>query len=317
MRQLKYIKYTMKRPFLHSFTLSIFITCVVAITPQFLSAQKDSLKKTHLSGNPSHDSIPLGVSVSPSRVKFTVKPGGTQSQVIKVTNNTKNSFDFQTSFSDYVQNTIGQPMFTDRRQPKSKYALSNWATITPSLFTVAPGKTQKLTVTVSLPDVDSVNHAAWTVLSLDQVNKKTPVPIPGADEKTLQLGITPTFGFGVYLYQNPPSVKINNIEILNFSYRDTIIGKSDSIHRQLYMKITNTGDGISYCYAYMDITNLASGQDFRLGNQQFTILPGFTREFLYELPKDIVRGANYSAIGVIYFGEKTPKKVAQLNFSVR
>ncbi len=262
-----------------------------------------------------HDSISTGIAVSPGTLKFTCKPGGTESHEVKISNTTNSSFSFQVSFNDYVQNNSGQPLWSNPREPKSRFALSRWTTVSPALFTLEPGKTQKITVTVSLPDADSVNHASWTVLGIDQVHKKHPLPAPG--EKTINMGVVPSMGFGVYLYNNPPNVKVNNIEINNFLYHDTAytIHGRDTVIRILYLKATNTGDGLSYCISYAEVTNLQTGKTFRLGARQITILPGYTREFEYLLPKDLPVN-NYSAVGVIYFGDKVPKKVAQLNFTV-
>lgn len=291
------------------------IICATLTTT--VSAQADSAKKPHTFFDPKHDTVATGVSISPGKIKFSVKPGGTETHIVKVTNNTNTTFDFQTSFSDYFQNTKGEPIFIDPKRPRNKYSLSQWATVSPALFKLGPGKMQKLTVTISLPNADSVNHAAWTVLEVDRVNKKKPIPTPGGNDNTMQMGIIPTFGFGVYLYENPPDVKVNSIEINNFSYHDTAFTfhGHDSVARQLYLKITNTGDGIGYCISYAELTNLSTGKTVRLGAKQFSILPGFTREFVYPLAKDI-KSANYSAVGVVFFGEKVPKKVAQLNFTV-
>jgi hypothetical protein len=310
----------MHKKFMRFFLLTVLPGIVALTIAQSVCAQTDTAKKPHtfFDPRPRHDTIATGVSISPGKIKFTVKPGGTESHIVKVTNNTNSTFDFQTSFSDYFQNTRGQPIFNSPAQPKSKYGLAQFATVSPALFKLLPGKSQKLTVTVTLPNADSVNHAAWTVLEVDKVSKKKPVPVPGANDNSLQMGIIPSFGFGVYLYQNPPDVKVNSVEILNFSYHDTAFTAHghDSVLRQLYLKITNTGDGIGYCVSYAEITNLSTGKTVRLGSKDFSILPGFTREFFYDLPKD-TKSSNYSAIGVVYFGEKVPKKVAQLNFFVR
>jgi hypothetical protein len=265
---------------------------------------------------PPKDSVATGIAVSPGVLRFSCKPGTSQSHQVKVTNNTSKPFTFQITFNDYVQNTVGQPIWTGPRASRSKYALSNWATVSPALFTVAPGQTQKITVSVTLPDADSVNHASWTVLGIDQVHKKNPVELPQGD-KTVNMGVIPSMGFGIYLYNNPPNVKISNVEIQNFSFHDTAysVHGHDTVLRQLYMKATNTGDGLCYCISYTEITNLQTGKTVRLGSKEITILPGYTREFVYTLPKDMPID-NYSAVGVIYFGDKVPKKVAKLNFTI-
>lgn len=265
---------------------------------------------------PIKDTVATGIAVSPGTLKFTCKPGSSESHQIKISNTTSKPFSFQVNFSDYIQNTVGQPMWA-RSNGQNKYSLSKWATVSPAFFTVGAGETKKITVTVTMPDADSNNHAAWTVLSIDQTHKKEQVPTPNGD-KTVAMGVIPSMGFGVYIYENPPNVKVNNIEIRNFSYHDTAyaVNKRDTVIRQLYMKATNIGDGLSYCVSYAEVTDLQTGKTIRLGTKQITILPGYTREFVYQLPNNLPITDSYSAIGVIYFGDKVPKKVAKLNFTV-
>jgi hypothetical protein len=294
---------------LSTLTSALFCITLISSVPAY-SQSTDSPP------SPPKDSVATGVAVSPGVLKFSCKPGGTESHIVKVSNTTNKPFTFQITFNDYVQNTIGQPLWTGAKAPKSKFALSTWATVSPSLFTVAPGQTQKITVTVSLPEGDSLNHASWTVLGIDQVHKKAPVDLPQGD-KTVNMGVVPSMGFGVYLYNNPPNVKSSNMEIQAFSYHDTAFSMHghDTVVRQLYMKATNTGDGLCYCISYAEVTNLQTGKTIRLGSKQITVLPGYTREFVYNLPKDMPIN-NYSAVGVIYFGDKAPKKVAKLNFTI-
>ncbi len=261
------------------------------------------------------DSVAMGVAISPGKLLFTCKQGNTQSQVVTLTNHTDVPYNFRVGFTDYNQNNSGKPLFTGETSRKSKYSLSKWATISPTFFTLEKGKSQKITVTVTIPDNDSNRIAAWTIMEVDQVKKKQPIANQGS--QSMSMGISSEIGLGVYIYQNPPNVKINNIEINKFYYRDTtfIVAQQSKATKQLWMQVSNVGDGISFCTSYAEITNLQTGQTSRLASQQFTILPGFDRDFYYELPKDIPPG-DYSAVGVVDFGDKTPKKVAQLSFKI-
>lgn len=266
--------------------------------------------------NPTKDTVAMGVAISPGKLLFTCKPGSTQSQVVTLTNHTNFTYNFRTGFTDYDQNNSGKPQFQVENSKKGKYALSKWANVSPSFFTLEPGKVQKITVTVTLPNSDSSRVAAWTVMEVDQVKKKEPIPEQNGGQ-TMSLGINPEIGLGVYIYQNPPNVIVNNVDITHFSYRDTlfILANHKVPSKQLWLQATNVGDGISFCTSYAEITNTKTGKSTRLNTQQFTILPSYSRDFIYELPKDIEPG-DYSAVGIVDFGNKTPKKVAQLNFSI-
>jgi hypothetical protein len=304
------------------------LSCILLNT-NIVEAQADSTKNAPIpstsaasptpaaSGNASHDTVAMGVAVSPGVLRFTCKPGNIESHEVKITNNTNMTYNMKVGFTDYMQNNVGKPMFSPADARKSRYALSRWATASPTFFTLSPGKAQKITVTVNVPNNDSANIAAWTVMEIDQIRKKQ-APASAGGDKTLAMGISPEMGFGVYLYQNPPNVKVNNVEITHFSYRDTayMSGGKMKNTKQLWLHISNVGDGISYCVSYAQLTNLKTGKTYDLNKQSFTILPGFDRDFYFEMPKNLAPG-DYSGVGVVYFGDKAPKKVAQLNFNYK
>ena len=37
---------------------------------------------------------------------------------------------------------------------------------------------------------------------------------------TVAFGVVPTYAFGIFVYQNPPNVDNNNVEITNFKYNE-------------------------------------------------------------------------------------------------
>lgn len=247
-----------------------------------------------------------GLSVSPSTLHFSLKPGTSKMMEVKITNDTKQKYTFQANFSDFVMNTSGKPAGV--KNGESKYGLSQWTTISPSYFELQPGETKKIAVTVNVPNSDSSNHAAWTVLMLDEVTQRAPLAANGTPS-TIALGITPSIGFGVYLYQNPPGVHSDQIDISKFSYRDS------SDKKQLFMNAGNKGDGIGFCTSYVELTHMKSGKQEKLKGQKFTILPGFERRFVYEIPKDLPKG-KYSAVGVIDTNNPDQVTAAETEFII-
>ena len=258
------------------------------------------------------DSVPEkteGVSISPSSLRFSVKPGSTLSKEVKITNDTKGSYKFQIGFSDFTMDKNGKP--GGIKASESKYTLSKWVTVSPSYFELKPGEVKKLTVTIDIPNNDTANIAAWTIMMVDQiVDRTTPLDPKDKSKNTLAMGIAPSFGFGVYIYQNPPNVKVNSVEIQNFKYTD------ESGKKNITMYVKNSGDGIGFCLSYVELTNLKTGKQEKLATKQYTILPGFFRDFQYPLPNNIAKG-KYSAVGVLDFGSKTQIETAELEFDVQ
>lgn len=302
------------------------ITAIVTIIfPLAILAQQ----KPGSTNNPdqSNSEPTSGISVTPSSLRFNAKPGGTSSKQVKITNDTKKPYKFQTGFSDFQMDRNGKPKGI--KPSESKYTLSKWISVSPSYFDLNPGESKTITVTVDVPNSDTANIAAWTILMIDQAIDRAPLDA-NKGGKAISMGITPSFGFGVYIYQNPPNVKTTSVEIKNFVYDD---GKNAKVNKNtkdskdmkdmkpsvpkkgLMMEVLNTGDGIGFCSSYVELTNKATGKQERLPIRQYTILPGFHRDFVYPLPDKIEPG-NYSAVGILDFGSKESIEAMELEFTI-
>ncbi|HET6226224.1 MAG TPA: hypothetical protein VFF27_08095, partial [Bacteroidia bacterium] len=131
----------------------------------------------------------VGISVTPSSLRFNVKPGSTFSKQVKITNDTKKPFKFTTGFSDFDMDVNGKPKGIKPTQ--SKYTLSKWVSIAPSYFDLNPGESKTITVTVDVPNSDTANIAAWTILMIDQAIERAPLDA-NKNGKAISLGITPS-----------------------------------------------------------------------------------------------------------------------------
>jgi len=244
----------------------------------------------------------MGVSVSPSSMHLSIKPGSSVSKEIRVKNDTKIKYSFQVGFNDFEMGTNGKPISINPIE--SKYALSKWTTVSPSYFELNPGEDIKLKMIVTIPDEEGAYVAAWTIVTIEQVTERPPLD-DGSHPSRLSMGVLNSFGFGIYLYQNPPNVILNKLDITSLSYKD----------RKVNLSVKNTGDGISYCTSYLELTNLKTGEQKKLQAKKFTILPQYSREFNYELGDDILPG-KYSAVGVIDYGNKEELVAAELEFEI-
>lgn len=245
----------------------------------------------------------MGVAISPSSMHLCIKPGTTVTKEISITNDTKKINKFKMGFSDFAMGRDGKPTTTAK---DSKYSLSKWINIVPSYIELKPGEKTKIKLIISIPD--SVNYSAWTIVTIDEVNDRPPISAPN-NNNTIAMGIIPSIGFGVYIYQNPPNVKINNVDILKF-YVD-----EKNANKCFVMEIKNTGDGIGYSAVYVDITNLSNGKKTRTPSNRFTILPQFSRDLIIKFPEGLTPG-KYSAIGVVDFGSKDEINGQELEFSI-
>ena len=180
--------------------------------------------------------------------------------------------------------------------------------ISPSFIEVKPGERKAITLTVDIPDDSSGYYAAWSIVMIEQEEPRKKLEPPKKGEGTVALGVIPTFAFGVYVYQNPPNVKNNEVEITNFK----LVEKDDN-KKIVQIEAVNKGDGIAYCTSYIDLTNLNNGKQQRLLVKRFTIVPDLVRDFNFLIPESLEKG-KYLAVGVLDFEGSEEIQVAKMEF---
>ena len=268
-----------------------------------------SIDSTTQTNNSSSESGKVtGVAVSPAHFHLSINPGEEKTIKITITNNTDKQNSFKVSMVDFDMNSAGKSMFlppsTDR-----PYSLSRWSTVAPSFVELAPGEKKKVSMNIVVPATEEGQKAAWTVVMVEQQVPRELLDPTDNGGQTVAFGVVPTYAFGVFVYQNPPNVNNNNVEITGFKYN-----AQDSLS---YMTINakNIGDGIAYATAYIDVTNLTTGFQQRLLVKRFTIVPGLEREFRFGLPNDLPKG-DYVAVGVIDYKNADEIKAAKTKFTI-
>ncbi|MFT5667077.1 MAG: hypothetical protein ACI9DK_001265 [Vicingaceae bacterium] len=246
-----------------------------------------------------------GISVSPAHFHLNLKPGETKTYEITITNDTKVSKKFKVSALDFNMSGKGKSSFLPKGT--GKYSLSKWMNISPSFIEVKPGQKRDVKFTIEVPDDESGNYAAWSIVMIEQEEPRNTIEPPKKGEGTVALGVIPTFAFGIYVYQNPPNVKDNSVEITNFTLDETENGKIVKIEAK------NTGNGIAYCTSYIDLTNMSTGTQRRLLVKRFTIVPELIRDFAFKLPDDLDKG-QYLVVGVLDFEGSEEIQVAKMKF---
>lgn len=250
----------------------------------------------------------VGVAVSPSHLNFNLKPNESKTYEVKVTNETLINRSFTVTVKDYDVDKAGKTTFMEAGA--SKYGMSNWLSVSPSFFELKPGMVQKITVTLAVPDTGFTNRAAWSIMLIEEKKQRESLDSK-SESKKISLGVIPSFGFGVYIYQNPPTVQNNKVEIKNFLLHKSL----DSTQKSVEMVLQNMGDGIASCVSYIELTNLSTGKQQKLLVKRFTILPGYIRNYMFSLPATLEKG-KYSAVGVLDYGSKDVVEAAELEFVV-
>jgi hypothetical protein len=251
------------------------------------------------------DTIPRGVSVSPSSMRFNIKPGTSQSKKITVFNDTDYERTFEVKSQDYNAQDVNRAAADSKTDENFKYGLTKWTYITPAVFTLKAGEKMSVNVLIDIPPGDENKHAAWSMVIVEEVKERQPLEV---DEKSqaVALGIVPTIGFGIFVYQNPPGMPVTEVTLTSYNISQD--------KKNLILKAKNTGEGIGFCTYYFEIMNMATGNVVKLPPTQATMLPGAEREFKAELP--LLPSGSYNAMVVLDYGSKEMVETAELDFAI-
>jgi hypothetical protein len=254
---------------------------------------------------PAKDTVPRGVSVSPSSMRFAIQPGTSQSKQITVRNDTDYERTFQVLTNDYGIDDINRKS-ADAVVPENfKYGLTRWMYTTPNLFTLKPGEVQRINVLIDIPPGDENTHAAWNMVIIEEVKERQMLDIP-SNVSAVGLGIVPTMGFGIYVYQNPPNMVASEISLTGL--------KANPKAKNLVFKTKNKGQAIGFCTYYLEIMNMATGKTVKILPKQITLLPTAEREFTIDF-LDLPTGS-YNALLVIDYGSKDYLETAEIDFAI-
>ncbi len=256
---------------------------------------------------PLKDTVPRGVSISPPTIRFSLKPGTSQSKQIKISNDTDLPRTFQVKVQDYLASDINRSAENSKVPDDYKYGLKKWLYATPSLITIQPGEKGFINVLLDIPPGDEFAHAAWSLIVVDEVKERKELNVPNQGSNAMGMGIVPSMGFGIFVYQNPPNLANNQVSMTGYSL--------SSDKKNISMKASNTGDGIGFCTYYVELLNMATGETIKVPAKTATILPGSTRLLELDLPP--LPPGSYNALGVLDFGSKEYVETAELDFTVQ
>lgn len=280
--------------------------------PGKVVVKPDTITRDKSSKDPGIDSSgikDMGVAVSPSSMRFRIKPGKTETKYVTITNDTYKREKFKLSFSDVGMDNFGKISQVPVGQNAKEYGLVKWISASPNFVELGPGEQKKIAIVLNIPDEEAAYKAGWCLLMVDQAREKNFIAPKADDNKAISMGVIPTYGFGVYIYQNPPNVAISKVEIVSFTFN------YDAENRYVHLNARNIGDGIANCKSYIEVNNLNTGYKERLPLKQFNVLPKQERLFEFILPGKIPKG-KYSVTGVLDFGSEEELEAAELEITV-
>lgn len=257
----------------------------------------------------------LGVAVAPAMVKFNTIPGYSDIKYVTITNDTKKTEKFKISIADYDMNDKGSV----KQLPNNifhEYGLSKWISVSPSFVELKPGEAKKVAITLSVPDSANAYRAGWAMLIIDEMKERQAITPKTSDGKSMAMGIIPTFGFAVYMFQNPPNVKVNKLELTKLKYVSNDQSNVNVTSRgTIHASAKNVGDGLGFSKMYIELTNINNGYKTKLSSKQFTIFPKMERNFDFPLPGELPPGKYIGSV-ILDFGSDETLDAAEIEFEI-
>lgn len=254
-----------------------------------------------LCGSFLHSYAQTGISVSPPRVYFEVRPGQTGTEKVSVTNASKTTvLDLSVSLADWAYDENGSNIILPADSLPNSFA--RWVTISEgSYFSLKPGETKDLTVNVAIPATADLKFSAYTALLF--VTQMNPVDDVNAQGSQIKVSVRS----GVKLYYRPAGLaKVKKLEITDLKF--------DSQAGNLTLIFQNRSNVWTDGVIYTDLLNTGTGKSVKIEETAFLTLPGDKRVVYIPLPKDLPKG-NYTATIMMDFGNDSEMEAAELKFT--
>ena len=240
-----------------------------------------------------------GLDVTPPRSYYTSAAGESTTNKIKVSNPSKsNSLTLTVSVNDWEYDSNGNNVIAEPGILKNSAA--NWITIKPqSFFTLAPGESQEVEITVTPPvkRFDSLNvHTALVFVT--QTN-----PVDSYNDKGALIKIS--LRSGVKVYHRYSDGISPNVEFTDYQYQKKI--------RKLELSIANRGNTWTDGTVVTELVYQNDGSQLKLENQMIYTLPGDQRVVSIPLPA-VLKPGKYIATSTFSYGDDDTIKMAELTF---
>lgn len=231
------------------------------------------------------------VGIQPSILEFHVMPGVTESQVIRISNNSDTKVSFQTYLADWLRDSTGAHHYY--KPDTLSRSCAAWITTDKNFIEVGPGQSAELLVRLKAPlDNNSLKQMKWAMLFLQSAEEQD-----SADRKNKQFNakIKELLRVGVHIYQTPPTVT-------QMSAKAVTLKPVDSEKNTYDFYMINTGETMLQCKAHLELTNIETGSVFKLDRIEFPVFPEGKRTARFTIPNSVPKG-KYSTLAILDIGE--------------
>ncbi|MBS9523915.1 hypothetical protein KI659_07795 [Litoribacter alkaliphilus] len=238
------------------------------------------------------------ISVYPTTLDFNLSAGNSQVQRVAVTNVSNKEIFIEAELGDWLRDPMGNHQYF--KPDTLDRSLGPYLTMDRNFTSIAPGETEDVQLTLSLPGEPELNEAMrWSMLFITGVEPKTDIEEENTGQVRTQ--IREVFRFGIHIYQTPPTLTKKSAEI-----NDLFLNEEGLI--QLEMK--NTGEYMLQCKAHLELVHLESGKEIKTEKREFPVFPEGERKLLFEKPDGLENG-EYAVMAVIDYDPNMPMEAVE------
>ncbi len=232
-------------------------------------------------------SISGSIGVGPLTIIVDLGPGESGSGYFKVINDGQNPEEVTISLADWSLAPDGGIQFAEPGSLEG--SLASWLAYSPATFRLEPGQLQRVDFTITVPPGARGDH--WSLFFVEG-SEVTPVAeTTGA--LTTTVGVKVRYGIKVF-QRDPMSTKVGKITGLELLATEPL---------RLKLAFSNTGEGALFRVTGRVEIRDDTGTTVRtLPIEEFTVLPGGTRELILEAEGERLPPGDYIALAIIDFG---------------
>ncbi len=245
------------------------------------------------------------MNVNPSTLTFNLSPGTTETKFVSVRNITSKQHTFQLTLADWYRDSLGNHVYL--KPGAIKQSCTSWIKLGVNVIELAPDQVVDIPVTIDVPaDFKEEDGMRWAMLFIQNY-----ISDDSTVQKTARITTTirEIFRVGLHIYQTPPTVSAKSALAVSLN--------KDKKNPDTYVfEMKNTGPTMLSCYAHMELTNIESGQEFKLEVQDFPVFPGGKRLVDFKLPSTLPKG-KYSALAILDYGENSPLEAVESTIEIK
>ena len=246
--------------------------------------------------------IAQGVSMSPTRLFFTGKPGEVVSQNVIMYNSSNTDYVFNINFKDWNRLEDGTKVYFESGE--LNHSNSNWISTVETNLKLSAKSSQEVLITMRIPSDASSVDLTNSMLFFTQIGKQK-------DEVKLDkgIGIIALFEFGLHIYYTPPNNTTNSLDILSI---DTVkIKETDSEHVQV--RVFNDGNIVNDATVELELTHTDSGKETKLDPINISMMPSTYQTVNLKLPKHLK--GEYLGVVIIKMAGTNDLRVGEKSFT--